>query len=186
MTVCIKVAEISSIDVNFQEVGRRGCELLDRMLKGATPGSKEVPMLVKVPPKEVIVRHSTATFACDHPGVTAAAVFVRKNFQESITVADIAAHANMSLRTLQAEYPRRVGTTLKDDILKARLKRAQLLLERTDLKLSAVAAESGFGKAEYLCRVFQTHNHTTPQAWRQKHRPGGNIATTEVAADFQV
>lgn len=162
--------EISSIDVNFREVGRRACELLDRILQGATPGSNDVPMLVKVPPKEVMVRQSTTTFTCDHSGVTTAALFVRKHFHEAISVANVAAQAGMSVRSLQAEYPPRVGRTVKDDILRERLKRAQFLLERTDLKLAAVAVESGFGSPGYLCHIFQRIHRLTPNAWRQKYR----------------
>jgi LacI family transcriptional regulator len=161
---------ISSIDVNFHEVGRIGSELLHRMLEGAQPGSDEVPMLVKVPPKGVVVRSSTVTFQCDHPGVTAAAIFVRQHFHESISVSDVAAHAKMSVRALQVNYPQRVGRTVKDDILCQRLKRAQTILENSDLKLAAVAMESGLGTLENLCRVFQANHRMTPLAWRMEHR----------------
>jgi LacI family transcriptional regulator len=160
----------SSIDVNFHEIGRLGCELLHRMLQGAMPGSDEVPLLTKVLPKGVVIRNSTATFRCDHPGVTEAALFVRKHFHESISVRDVAAHANMSLRTLQVYYLQKVGRTVKDDILQERLKRAQSILENSDVKLAAVAVESGFASVENLFRAFQIHHHMTPQAWRMRFR----------------
>lgn len=161
---------ISSIDVNYREVGRAGCELLHRMLQGAEPGSEEVPMLTKVAPKEVVVRNSTVTFQCDHPGVTAAAIFVRQHSHKPISVRDVAEHANMSVRSLQLNYPQHVGRTVKDDIQAERLKRAQGLLENTDLKLAAAAAESGFGTVENLCRVFQANHRMTPNAWRMSRR----------------
>ena len=166
---------ISSIDVNFREIGRVSCELLHRMLQGALPGSDEVPMLVKVPPKGVVVRDSTETFRCDHAGVTAAALFIRRNFHEGISVSDVAAHAKMSVRTLQAGYPQRVGCTLKEDIQRQRLRRAQGILETTDLKLAAVAVESGLGSLENLCRVFQAYHRMTPLAWRMQHRRASMI-----------
>jgi LacI family transcriptional regulator len=161
---------ISSIDVNFQEVGRIGCELLYRLLQGAKPGSKEVPMLTKVPPRGVVIRNSTVTFQCDHPGVTAAAMFVRQRFHEAISVRDVADHAGMSVRSLQVNYLQRVGRTVKDDILGERLKRARMILENSDLKLAAVAMESGLGTLENLCRVFQANHRMTPHAWRMKYR----------------
>ena len=108
----------------------------------------------------------------DHPGVTAAAIFVRQHFHEPIVVKDVATRAGMSVRSLQAEYPPRVGCTVKDDIQRSRLKRAERLLETTDLKLAAVASESGFKNAEYLCAVFQAKHHVTPQTWRVEHRQG--------------
>lgn len=161
---------ISSIDVNFYEIGRLSCELLHRMLQGAKPGSDEVPMLTKIPPKRVVMRNSTATFQCDHPGVTAAAIFIRQHSHEAISVRDVADHAKISLRSLQLNYPQRVGRTVKDDIQAERLKRAQRILETTDIKLAAVAVESGFGTIENLCRVFQANHQTTPSAWRTRYR----------------
>jgi LacI family transcriptional regulator len=161
---------ISSIDPDLLEIGRVSAELLHRMLQGAAPGSDAVPMLVKIPPKGVIVGDSTGTFRCDHPGVTAAALFIRKHFHEGIWVSDVAAHARMSVRTLQASYPKRVGCTVKEDIQRQRLRRAQDLLETTDLKLAAVALESGFGTLENLCRVFQSQHRITPHAWRMQQR----------------
>ncbi len=162
--------KISSIDVNFREIGRLGSELLHRMMLGAKPGSAEVPMLTKVPPKGVMGRSSTSTFNCDHPGVTSAATFVRRHAHEPINVSDVAAHAKMPLRTLQNEYPRHVGRTVKDDIQVERLKHVLRLLEKTDLKLAAVASESGFGSPEYLIRVFQAHYKMSPIAWRKEHQ----------------
>jgi LacI family transcriptional regulator len=162
--------EISSVDVNLREVGRVGAQLLELLLQGASPDSNDVPLLVKVSPKGLKVRDSTCTFACDHAGVSAAALFIRNHYHEAISVTDVAAHAGMSLRSLHAEYTRRVGRTVKEAIITERLKRAESLLERTELKLAAVAAESGFGNPEHLCHVFQRTHHLTPQAWRQQRR----------------
>lgn len=162
--------QISSIDTDLREIGRVSCELLHRLLQGATPGSDEVPMLVRVPPKGVVVRDSTVTFRCDHAGVTAAALFIRRHFHERIAVSDVAAHARMSVRSLQASYPRRVGCTIKEDIQRQRLRRAQCLLQTTGLKLAAVAVEAGFGTIENLCRIFQMQHRMTPHAWRMRQR----------------
>jgi LacI family transcriptional regulator len=156
--------------VNLREVGRIGTELLDRLLQGAEPGSDDVPFLVKVPPKAVNVRRSTSTFMCDHPGVTAAVLFIRNHFREPISMASVAAQVGMSVRSLHAEYARRMGRTVKEEIVRERLNRAQSLLARTEFKLAAVAAECGFGNPEHLCHVFQRTHSLTPQAWRQQHR----------------
>ena len=164
--------EISSIDVNFREVGRRACEMLDQVLQGGAPGSTQVPMLVKVPPKEIVMRQSTATFTCDHPGVTAAAQFIRENFHRPIAVADVAAHARMPIRTLQSVYPEKVGMTVVDDIVRKRLQTAETLLERSNLKLAAVAIEAGFRSDQHLCRVFQRKHGVTPQSWRRQYQAG--------------
>jgi hypothetical protein len=105
----------------LSDFGRIASETQDRMLQGAKPGSSGVPMLTKVPPKEVIVRQSTSTFACDHPGVTAAAIFVRRHFHHPISVAEVATHAGMAVHTPQMRFTTRVGCAVKEDIERARL-----------------------------------------------------------------
>ena len=42
---------ISSVDANLFEVGRRGAEILDRLMHGAASGSDETPLLTRVPRK---------------------------------------------------------------------------------------------------------------------------------------
>jgi LacI family transcriptional regulator len=146
------------------------CELLGHLLDGASPGSSRVPMLGKVPPKRVIARKSTATFNCDHPGVTAAALYIREHFHEDITVAGVARHVGMSMRSLQAEYPLRVGRTVKDDIIWERLKCAQGLLATTNLKVVTIATKAGFGTSAHFCHLFHRAFHLTPLEWRRQER----------------
>lgn len=163
---------ISSVDTNFFEVGRRGAETLDRMMSGAAAGSEEVPFLTQVSPKGVVARKSTSTFVCEDPAVAIAAMFVRRRFREPISVADVAAAAGISVRSLQAKYPVHLGRGVKEDILWYRLMEAKSLIERTNLKVSTVAAESGFGTSAHLHRVFQQVLESTPHAWRMRHGRG--------------
>jgi LacI family transcriptional regulator len=164
---------ISSIDVNLYTVGWRCAELTHRLMTGAKAGSEEVPLLTCVPPKGVVVRESTATFVCKNPVVTAAAMFVRRNFRESISSDDVAAAAGISRRGLQEQYGAHVGRTIKEDILFHRLRSAKHLLERTNLKLAAVAFETGFGNDQHFCKVFRRECGMTPHAWRMQHAPAG-------------
>ena len=53
---------------------------------------------------------------------------------------------------------------------RARLKRAQMILENSDLKLAAVASETGVVSVENLCRIFQAKHRMTPLAWRTQYR----------------
>lgn len=173
LVLCSAPVEISSIDCHLHEVGWRSAELLGQMIYGSAAGSPEVPMLTTIPPKGVVIRRSTATFVCGHPGVTAAAMFVREHFRESITVEQVAAHARMSVRSLQTEYASHVGKGVKDDILQHRIDAAHALLERTNMKLDAVAVEAGLSNSKHLCRIFQQKHGMTPNDWRRKHGQKG-------------
>ena len=41
----------------------------------------------------------------------------------------------------------------------------------SNLKLDAIAEECGFSSSSDFCRVFKTHHHVSPDAWRKKHLP---------------
>ena len=56
---------------------------------------------------------------------------------------------------------------------RVRLGAAERLLRDTELKLEAVALESGFGSARRLCTVFADAHGMSPNAWRQQAKGGG-------------
>ena len=50
--------------------------------------------------------------------------------------------------------------------MRERLRRAQELLERTELTVDAVAARCGFGTGAGLRAAFSRHLHTSPSEYR--------------------
>jgi transcriptional regulator GlxA family with amidase domain len=84
------------------------------------------------------------------------------------TVGSLAARAHMSERTFARRFKDELGTTPAAWLASHRVRRAQQLLEATDLTLDAVAAEAGFGTAALMRHHFQQHLSTTPSAYRQR------------------
>ncbi|GAA2175376.1 helix-turn-helix domain-containing protein [Agrococcus versicolor] len=84
------------------------------------------------------------------------------------TVGSLAARAHMSERTFARRFKDELGTTPAAWLASHRVRRAQQLLEATDLTLDAVAAEAGFGTAALMRHHFQQHLTTTPSAYRQR------------------
>jgi transcriptional regulator GlxA family with amidase domain len=80
----------------------------------------------------------------------------------------------MSVRVFQSEFKRRVGHSARDELQRARLACAARLLRDSDLKLEAIAMESGFGSAAQLCRFFARAYGSSPNVWRErmKGNPG--------------
>jgi transcriptional regulator GlxA family with amidase domain len=78
----------------------------------------------------------------------------------------------MSVRSLQHAFRKELGCTFQDELSRLRLAAATHLLEQTDLKLDAVAADSNLGDAKNLCRVFAKVHGISPNEWRRQHRPG--------------
>jgi transcriptional regulator GlxA family with amidase domain len=78
----------------------------------------------------------------------------------------------MSTRLLNRHFRERVGATPAQWIIRARIRRAQRLLEMTDLAIERIAAAAGFGSAAVMRHHFGDIVGTTPLAYRRAFRLG--------------
>ena len=154
---------LSSVDSNLRGVGYLAAELLQRLMNGSPPPASPLVAM----PHAVVARESTASFVCNDARVAAVVCRIRRDFAEPLSVTGLARDAGMSVRSLQSAFKDAVGHSLRDEIIRCRLERAEQLLEDTDLKLSAVAVESGLGDARSLTRFFHLKHHQTPHTFRQ-------------------
>jgi transcriptional regulator GlxA family with amidase domain len=79
----------------------------------------------------------------------------------------IARRAAMSTRTLSRRFREQVGATPAAWLALARVRRAQRLLETTDLAVERVAAEAGFRSATVMRDHFGTVVGTNPLSYRR-------------------
>lgn len=157
---------LSSVDVNFRAVGHQAAGILEELMHGSTPSRR----VVKVKPAGVVARHSTATVVTDCPEITAAVTYLRAHFREGIQLSCLARMAGMSESVFRQKFKLHVGRTAREELLLAKISHAKHLLRDTDLKLNAVATESGFSSAAHLCGVFAESCACTPNDWRKEAR----------------
>ncbi|MBF6139918.1 helix-turn-helix domain-containing protein [Nocardia farcinica] len=98
--------------------------------------------------------------------------WMQANLHRPLTLDDIAAHGAMSVRSLNRRFRAEIGTTPLQWLLRARVHRAQELLETTGLSVDRVAEESGFGSATTLRYHFTRLTRTSPQAYRTTFQHG--------------
>ncbi|MHC0430805.1 GlxA family transcriptional regulator [Streptomyces sp. O3] len=94
------------------------------------------------------------------------------NLHRPLTLRDIAGHAAMSVRSLNRHFRAQTGTTPRQWLLRARVHRAQQLLETTGLPVERVAAASGFGSTATLRHHFARMAGTSPHAYRTAFQGG--------------
>ncbi|NIH80447.1 GlxA family transcriptional regulator [Amycolatopsis viridis] len=87
-----------------------------------------------------------------------------------LSVADLAAHLNVSPRTLARRFAEQLGTSPGAWLLSRRVAEARGLLEETELPVEAIAARVGLVSAVNLRRRFRAHVGTTPGAYRRAFR----------------
>jgi transcriptional regulator GlxA family with amidase domain len=93
-----------------------------------------------------------------------------EHLHQPIAIAQLAAHAGWSERSLLRRFRSETGTTPLRWLLVQRVRRAQDLLETSDLPIEVVATRCGFGSAPALRRHFERVVHTTPTAYRRTFR----------------
>jgi len=96
--------------------------------------------------------------------------WLAEHIAEPLRPEDVAARAHMSPRTLVRRFRAETGESLSGWIARRRVERARALLEETDLSVSQVAHEAGFGSTEALRRHFQAHTETSPRSYRDTFR----------------
>ncbi|EPH43632.1 helix-turn-helix domain-containing protein [Streptomyces aurantiacus] len=90
-----------------------------------------------------------------------------------LTLADIAAHARLSVRTLNRRFRAHTGLSPLQYLLRARLDRARHLLEQdADATIEEIAARVGFGSSASFRRHFRHATGMTPRDYRASARPG--------------
>ncbi|GHF93734.1 MULTISPECIES: GlxA family transcriptional regulator [Amycolatopsis] len=87
-----------------------------------------------------------------------------------LSVGELAAHLNVSPRTLARRFADRLGTSPGAWLLARRVAAARTLLEETDLPVEAIAARVGLASAVNLRRRFRERVGTTPGAYRRAFR----------------
>lgn len=168
---------LSSVDLRLPEIGRRAALLLDRLMQGGKVAEDDGE---KVPPLGVVARASTASFDCAHAGVTLVVRHIRKNFRDALSLSDLAGLAGLSEAVLRREFKRHVGLPVHGEINRCRLCHAETLLRLTELKLSSIAADSGFRHPVQLWRLFKQSHGCSPQEWRTLSWRGGHSGRPEL------
>lgn len=99
-------------------------------------------------------------------GLSATLRWIEDHATQAITVADIADASSVSTRTLNRRFAAEVGTTPSAWLTRARVRRAQHLLETTDWPVDRIAAESGLGSPTNLRARFAATVGTSPSRYR--------------------
>ncbi|WP_143626231.1 helix-turn-helix domain-containing protein, partial [Streptomyces viridosporus] len=89
---------------------------------------------------------------------------------EPLALADLAAHARMSLRTFARRFDDEVGLSPGRWLTQQRVARARSLLESGDLTVDQIAAQVGFATGASLRRHLHAAIGVTPQAYRRTFR----------------
>ncbi|MFF5426339.1 MULTISPECIES: GlxA family transcriptional regulator [unclassified Streptomyces] len=93
-----------------------------------------------------------------------------ENLREPLTLAELAGHARMSLRTFARRFNEEVGTSPGRWLIQQRVARARHLLETTDLAVDDIAGQVGFATGTSLREHLHAAIGVSPIAYRRTFR----------------
>ncbi|MGW3560601.1 GlxA family transcriptional regulator [Streptomyces sp. NPDC000963] len=93
--------------------------------------------------------------------------WLRENLARDLTLADIAARSGTSTRTLIRRFRDQTGTTPLQWLHRARIRRAQHLLETTEHSVERIGAQVGFGSPTTFRDRFKRTTGVSPQTYRR-------------------
>jgi transcriptional regulator GlxA family with amidase domain len=89
-----------------------------------------------------------------------------QRLQDQLTLTDLAAHANTSVRSLARRFHAETGLSPLQWLLHQRINRARELLETTTLPMDQIGRHSGIGTTESLRQHMLKRVGLTPTAYR--------------------
>lgn len=93
-----------------------------------------------------------------------------EQLHQPLPLAELAAHARMSVRTFCRRFKDETGLPPRQWLIQQRVDHARRLLETTDLPVDQVAHQAGFGTAVSLRQHLATTIGVAPLAYRQSFR----------------
>lgn len=98
--------------------------------------------------------------------------FIKQNFQQTLTLAQLAKQANMSVSNYSFRFKQKSGISPIDYLIRFRLQKAQFLLRETSLPLKKISLMLGYKDEFYFSRLFNKLNGTYPSVFRKNQSVG--------------
>ncbi len=96
--------------------------------------------------------------------------WLRENFQDSVSMQQLASHLDLSLRSFNRRFKQAVGITASEYLYQQRLHNARELLRTSNLSIHEIATNTGFQDSSYFCSRFKQSMRQTPMAYRKSVR----------------
>ncbi len=98
--------------------------------------------------------------------------YIETHLDQQLRLPHIAAHVHLSAAHLTRSFTKRMGMGVIAFQHRLRSEEACRLLRTTDMDVTAVAGQLGYGEIAYFSRCFRKHIGVSPSAYRKQRRDG--------------
>ena len=159
---------LSSIDIDLEGLGRRAALQLRKLLLHQSQHSGAA--IVRHPPKEVVVRQSTSSYAVRNPLVSDALHWIQTHFHAGIQATDVATAMGVSQQGLQKAFASDFSRSPGQEIRHQRIQAVAHLLRSTNARLQDIAENCGYYSVDTLIISFRSAYGMTPGRYRKLNR----------------
>jgi len=157
---------LSSIELNFQQVGYKAAETLDLMIYR----KKEKYDDLIFRPMGIVTRQSTDIRAIHDEDVAEAIRFIHNNAKRDIRVEDVVNATAISVRSLQLRFKKIVGRGISQHIRMIRIQQLAHQSIHSNQPISIIARELDFHDINHVSRIFRREMGISPLEYRKKFR----------------
>lgn len=158
----LHVADAESLADPFEQLGR---ELTANRELAATGLALAVDRLVLEATRLLMPSPATPRLMA-HPAVTRVRRMLDRNYARPWTLRELAEQTGLAPAYLGALFVREVGLPPHRYLTERRIERAKQLLAATDLPVTAIGVEVGFGSGQHFARVFRNLTGASPREYR--------------------
>jgi transcriptional regulator GlxA family with amidase domain len=110
-------------------------------------------------------------FQHDHADedIAKAQVYIEKNFKTALSIEDLAARSNMSLRNFIRRFRQATTNTPLEYLQRVRIEAAKKILETKKEGIVQIASRCGYEDVDYFGKIFKRYVAMTPRAYREKY-----------------
>lgn len=150
-----------------ETVGFEAMRVLEEMIHGH-PAPKGTVLLTAM---DLHVRQSTGLLRAQVCDIAAAVDYIHRHVAAGLSVEQVLkATQQVSKKTFQTYFKAATGMTPGEAIRRSQLEQARRLLVQTELSVTHIAGQSGFGSSSDFARRFRLEEGVSPTAYRSLAR----------------
>lgn len=104
--------------------------------------------------------------------IEAARAYIESNLYQNISVTDVAEHIGINPEYLTRLFRKKTGYNVKEFIVNERIEAAKHLLRSTDLPVTIVSSQVGYGSYSNFTHTFKQLVGVTPMEYRKQEEKG--------------
>lgn len=93
--------------------------------------------------------------------------YIHNNYQDNLTLNDVATHVFLSENYFSTLFSQKTGTTFRNYLRGFRIEKAKELLTTTNLRIYEVAQQTGYNEHSHFVRAFKALTGQSPGDYRQ-------------------